>query len=176
MSLLDPIADKVAASDPLTEGEIAQVSASHDVIAIGAMADRIRRTKHDDIATFVRVQTVPVSSGPGPVEVLSGAHELRLIGAPENVHAAVALTERLTKAADGVPVTGFELNQLARICNGEAELVALLTDLSSAGLAMLSEVWADDERCWEWVACFRCWVSSTCRSSRSETARARWLS
>ena len=153
MSHLDSIADKVAASGPLSEAEIAQVSASRDVIGIGAIADRIRRQKHGDVATFVRVQTVPMSPASDPIAVLPGAGELRVVGEPENAHAAVAVTARVTEAAGRVPVTGFELSQLAGICGGESELVQLLTDLSAAGLAMVSEARTDDERCWEWLEC-----------------------
>ncbi len=149
---LDLIADKVAACEPLTQEETEQVIGSDDLIGIGAMADCCRRRKHGNVVTFVRVQTVPLLPFPEPVEVASVAGELRLVGSPESVRDAVAVTERVVATAGGVPVTGFTLSGLAAVCGGECtRLIQLLTDLSVAGLAMVSEVRVDDDRCWEWL-------------------------
>ncbi len=151
-SHLDLIADKVAASDPLTREEVDQVIASDDLIGIGALADRCRRRKCGDVVTFVRVHTIPVSSVTEPIDVASGAGEVRLMGEPESARAAVEATERAVGAVGEVPVTGFELGDLAAVCGGEAkELAQLLTDLSAAGLAMVSEIQLVDERSWEWL-------------------------
>ena len=153
MSHLDSIAEKVAASDRLTEAEVAEVSASRDIIGIGSIADRLRRRKHGDVVTFVRVQLVQVVRSLNPIEVLPGAGELRLVGEPRSAQDAVAMTARISEVAGGVPVTGFEIGQLAGICGSESGLVQLLTELSAAGLAMVSEARTDDQHCWAWLDC-----------------------
>jgi aminodeoxyfutalosine synthase len=86
------------------------------------------------------------------VKVLSGAGELRIVGAPETSREAVRVTEEVVALSGGIPVTGFVLDDLATLCDhGRETLRDLLVDLRGAGLAMMSALRADIPRAHEWL-------------------------
>ena len=125
---------------------------SGNLIGLGTAADERRRLTHGDRATFVRVQEVPASLATARVEVLSGAGELRIVGAPETSREAVGVTEAVVALAGGTPVTGFILDGLATLCGQDTEtLKRLLLELRGAGLAMVSALHADTPRAREWL-------------------------
>lgn len=125
---------------------------SGDLLGLGAAADARRRMVHGDRTTFVRVQEVSVSPMAAQVKVLSGAGELRIVGAPETSREAVRVTEEVVALSGGIPVTGFVLDDLATLCDhGRETLRDLLVDLRGAGLAMMSALRADIPRAHEWL-------------------------
>ena len=47
----------------ISDAELADLATSHDIIAIGMLADDLRRQRHGTNTTFVRVATTPADVG-----------------------------------------------------------------------------------------------------------------
>jgi aminodeoxyfutalosine synthase len=119
--------------------DLASLASSHDIIAIGMMADEARRRLHGAMTTFVRV--VDVSAEPGsPIVVAPGAGEVRISGMPSDRNAAAARVTEVAAATKSVPVSGFSLADLEQLAGRErVTLRALLEDLQAAGLELVAE-------------------------------------
>ena len=48
---------------PVTDAEMTSLANSHDIIAIGMEADAVRREKHGNRTTFVRVAIIDAAPG-----------------------------------------------------------------------------------------------------------------
>ena len=124
---------------PVTEAELTSLASSHDIIAIGMMADEVRRSRHGAVTTFVRVADVAVEPG-APVVVPSAAGEVRIVGGPSARAAAVERVREVVAAAPPIPVSGFSLADLERLAGRErVTLRALLEELRAAGLELVAE-------------------------------------
>ena len=140
---------------PVSDAELSTLAASHDIIAIGMQADAVRREKHGNRTTFVRVAIV--SGEPGAVVSWpSAAGEIRIIGIPATRAAAVARVKEVAAAANGVPVSGFSLADLEQLAAREkATLRDVLEELQAAGLELVAEApfdkMQDPRRCVEEV-------------------------
>ena len=124
---------------PVSDAELSTLAASHDIITIGMQADAIRRERHGNRTTFVRVATV--ASEPG-ASVLwpSAAGEVRIVGIPATRAAAVARVREVVAAAPGVSVSGFSLADLEQLAAREkATLRDVLEELCAAGLELVAE-------------------------------------
>src|SRR5215203_2159372 len=96
---------------PVSEADLASLASSHDIIAIGMMADEVRRGRHGAVTTFVRV--AEVGAAPGlPIEVPPPAGEVRIVGVPVDRAAAAARVREVAAASGKVPVSGFSLADL----------------------------------------------------------------
>lgn len=128
----------------LTHAEAAALLDSHDLIAIGSRADQVRRRIHGARTTFVRVLELHVDApSPGaPVKLAAG--EIRIVGRPASVDAAVAAVRAAASFAGGTPVTGFALDELQALA-GEADrsLSDVCRALRGAGLEAIGEVAID---------------------------------
>ena len=85
-----------------------------DLIAVGAIADDVRRRLHGAQTTFVRVFEVHVDA---PAGGLAAAHHalarFRIVGTPSSLETAIAAVTCRRRARRGdVPVTGFSLADL----------------------------------------------------------------
>jgi aminodeoxyfutalosine synthase len=115
------------------------VAASHDIITIGMQADEVRRQKHGNRTTFLRVATVDAVPG-APVAWSPAAGEIRILGVPASRAAAIARVREVAAAAKGVPVAGFSLADLEVLAAREkVTLREVLEELSAAGLELVSE-------------------------------------
>jgi hypothetical protein len=106
-----------------------------DLIAVGMAGDEIRRRMHGATTTFVRVLEVHVDA---PLRALPpAAHpgEIRIVGAPASLDAAVDAVTAATAVAGAVPVTGFSVADL--IALGSPADVARA--LAGAGLAAVAQ-------------------------------------
>lgn len=122
-----------AAIDP------ASLASSHDIVAIGMMADEARRRRHGAITTFVRVADVAVEPG-APIVVPAGAGEVRITGVPPDSSAAGARVREVAAASRSVPVSGFSLGDLEQMAGRERiTLRALLEQLRADGLELVAE-------------------------------------
>jgi aminodeoxyfutalosine synthase len=123
----------------VSDADLSTFVASHDIISLGMAADAARRARHGTRTTFVRV--AEVSAAPGsPIEVPPAAGEIRIVGAPASLSAAVARVRDVSHAAGGTPVSGFSLADLEALARREhVTLRALLEELQSAGLELVSE-------------------------------------
>jgi aminodeoxyfutalosine synthase len=123
----------------VSDTELTVLAASHDIIEIGMLADTVRRERHGNRTTFVRVADVAAE----PAAAMSwppGAGEIRISGVPATRAAAVARVREVHAAANGVPVSGFSLADLEQLAAREkATLREVLEELSAAGLDLVSE-------------------------------------
>ena len=117
--------------------------AGHDIIAIGAAADDVRRRLHGAKATFVRVFEVDIdaiealpSSRPSSLS----AGEFRIAGRPASLERAIEAVRRLRALAGSVLVSGFALHDLGAF-HQPTEVTA--SRLREAGLDSISELPVD---------------------------------
>ena len=124
---------------PVSDAELSTLAASHDIISIGMQADTVRREKHGNRTTFLRVAVVDAAPG-SPLALPDGAGEIRIAGVPESRTAALARVREVAAAAKGVPVSGFALSDLEELAARErATLREILEELDAAGLELISE-------------------------------------
>ena len=141
---LSTIARKIAEGVALDERDWQRLVGTRDLIALGAAADDARRRRHADRVTFVQVCDVSLDTATNEEPVPGQAGELRLIGRPASVAAAVVAVRAVAARAGSVPVTGFALEDLQGLCGHEAgRLGDVLIELREAGLALVSEVGVD---------------------------------
>ncbi len=119
--------------------DIDSLATSHDIISIGMRADAVRREKHGNRTTFVRVAVVDAQPG-APLGWPSGAGELRILGTPASRAEAVSRVREVGAAAGRVPVSGFSLADLEQLAAREnVTLRAVLEELRAAGLELVSD-------------------------------------
>src|SRR5215467_15038146 len=124
---------------PVTDADISSLAASHDIIDLGMRADAVRREKHGNKTTFVRVAIVDATPG-APLTWPTGAGEIRIVNVPATRAAAVARVREVAAAAGGVPVSGFALSDLEVLAAQEkATLREILEELRAAGLELVAE-------------------------------------
>jgi hypothetical protein len=111
--------------------------AGGDILAIGARGDEERRRRHGARTTFVRVFEVHVDAVPEALPAAASAGEIRVIGRPQSVDAAVAGVSRALALAAGTPVTAFSLADLVELAAGR--LPDVFASLRKAGLDTIAE-------------------------------------
>src|SRR5256885_1145604 len=124
---------------PVSDAELSERAASHDIITIGMQADAVRREKHGNRTTFLRVAVVDAAPG-APTTWPPAAGEIRIAGVPATRAAATARVREVVAAANGVPIAGFSLADLEQLAAREgATLRDILEELRAAGLELVSE-------------------------------------
>jgi len=124
---------------PVSDAELSTLAASHDIITIGMQADAVRREKHGNRTTFLRVAAVDAHPG-AALAWPAAAGEIRITGVPASRAAAIARVREVAAAAKGVPVSGFALSDLEQLAAQEkATLREILEELSAVGLELVSE-------------------------------------
>src|SRR5712672_111634 len=103
---------------PVSDAELSELAASHDIITIGMQADAVRREKHGIKTTFLRVAVVDAAPG-SPLTWPAAAGEVRITGVPATRVAAGARVREVAAAAKGVPVSGFVLSDLEQLAAQE---------------------------------------------------------
>ena len=135
---------KIGDCAPLDQGDWSALTTGRDLISVGVAADEARQRHHGDRVTFVQVVDVALENVGAEEPIPDQAGELRLIGRPVTMEAAVGAVRVLVERAGPVPVTGFALEDLLELCGHESEqLGQMLSELRQAGLAMVSEVSVD---------------------------------
>lgn len=143
----DEVNVRVADGQPLTPAQQRWVIETPDIVQLGMLATSARARRTGGSATFVRVDEVSLEAVEG-WEVSPEAGEVRVVGTPQSLDAAVAAVGQL-RAASGVPVTGFTLHDLAHAAGPAlATWCAALRDagLSAVALARtdrLQEAWLE---------------------------------
>lgn len=140
-SALEQLADRIEAGRPLTDDEVGRLAETHDIIALGVLADRLRRGRHGTTVTFVRVADVTLAdAADGVASWPVSAKEIRLVGQPRSVHEARAAVRGVAVAAGPIPLTGFSLGDLESLAEFDhAELARQLAHLRDEGLNLLAE-------------------------------------
>jgi aminodeoxyfutalosine synthase len=124
---------------PVSESDLANLATGHDILTLGMLADDVRRGLHALRTTFVRVADVPVESADEP-RWPPAAGEIRIVGAPATIDAALARVTAVANRAGSVPVSGFSLADLEGLAARQSmTLRALLEALQAAGLELIAE-------------------------------------
>jgi aminodeoxyfutalosine synthase len=137
---LDTISERVANGEAVSEADARAILETRDLIAVGMMADDVRRRMHGSRTTFVRVLEVHVDAPPASLPARVSAGELRIVGAPQTIEAAISAVKAATALAGGLPVTGFSLTDLTTLAARDEDLQTLCERLRDAGLDALAEV------------------------------------
>jgi aminodeoxyfutalosine synthase len=123
----------------VSEADLTSLASSHDIIAIGMMADEARRARHGAVTTFVRVAEVAAEPG-GPIDVPPGAGEVRIVGVPADRQTAETRVREVAAVTGPLPLSGFSLADLEQLAGRErVTLRALLEGLRAAGLELVAE-------------------------------------
>jgi aminodeoxyfutalosine synthase len=107
-----------------------------DLIAVGIAGDEVRRAMHGTRTTFVRVLEIHVDVPLGSVPAGAQPGEIRIIGVPASLDAAVTAVKAAKAAAGDVPVTGFSVADLLPL--GKPADVARA--LAGAGLSAVAHL------------------------------------
>ena len=137
---LEMLAARVSAGEFVTAADAEIVLQSRDLIAIGSMADAVRRRLHGARTTFLRVFEVHVDAPPASFPTFLAAGEIRIVGTPASLEHAVEVVSAAVGLAGKVPVTGFSLPDLTRL---GVPLRDVATRLHDAGLYAVSEIPVD---------------------------------
>lgn len=122
----------------ISESDVQELFESRDLIAIGVRADDVRRRLHGVRTTFVRVFEVHVEAPPAVLPAATAAGELRIVGRPGSIEAAIEAVRGVAQLSDDVPVTGFSLADLATL--DPSSLENTCRALRDAGLDAIAEV------------------------------------
>jgi aminodeoxyfutalosine synthase len=123
---------------PVSETELSMLASGSDILTLGMMADEARRARHGNRATFVRVASVPVDQA--VAEWPAEAGEIRLVGKPATLAAAVARVRQVSAKTAGVALSGFSLADLEELAAREGlTLRAVLEQLRDGGLELVAE-------------------------------------
>jgi hypothetical protein len=114
-----------------------------DPVSLGMQADELRRRRHGDRVTYVRVARVDAAGAP-PAALPAAAGEIRLAGRPASLEDALALVRDVVRLAGGTPVTAFSLADLEGLSGGPGGLPATLRAIADAGAAGVAEVVLDE--------------------------------
>ena len=137
-TLHDALSGRIAAGERLRPEDIEQLAATHDILAVGMLADQARRLLHGTRVTYVRVASWAFDHAPGAVP--PAAREVRLTGTPESLDAALAATHAAVAVADGRVVSGFSLADMVPLAERAGlALREALDRLRAAGLNRLAE-------------------------------------
>jgi aminodeoxyfutalosine synthase len=118
--------------------------ADRNVVAVGARGDEERRRRHGKKTTFVRVFEVHTDAVPAAVPAGANAGEIRLVGQPPSVAAAVASVKAARQLAGATSLTGYSLHDLVELVEGNlSSLTDLAGRLGAAGLTIVSEAPVD---------------------------------
>jgi hypothetical protein len=140
---LDHVAAKVEAGETLADADIDALEAGRDIIALGTLAESIRRKLHGTTATFVRVWDLKIpgleaseTAGLVPRPALRTAGEVRIFGTPQTLDAAISLVTDALELAGGIPLSAFCLFELSKLPEG---LPVVLAALKQAGLELIAQ-------------------------------------
>ena len=129
--------DRINAGDRLSPEEIRELATTPDILALGMLADSVRRRMHGARATFLRVADVPCDAA--EMSIPPAAREVRLTGSPADLDAAVASVENATRAAGGRTISGFAWADVARWSAG-GSVDRVLARLKHAGLDAIADL------------------------------------
>jgi aminodeoxyfutalosine synthase len=128
----------VAAGTPFTRAQAETLLADPDLVSVGMLGEQARGATTGDRVAYGRVLLV---GDPPAGEGADQAGEIRLVGAPASVDAAVARVRAGAAIANGRPLTGFSLAALLELAGGDhLALSEIASRLRQAGLEAVAEL------------------------------------
>jgi aminodeoxyfutalosine synthase len=141
--MIAAIAERVAQGGALGEADARAILETHDLVAVGAMADDVRRRMHGSRTTFQRVFEIHVDAVPSSLPAAMAAGEIRVIGRPASGLHAVEAVRTVAVLAGSVPVGAFSLADLLDLAGDAEALERLCGELRAAGLEAVAETSLD---------------------------------
>jgi aminodeoxyfutalosine synthase len=142
--MLDTLSAKIGAQERLTEAETQDLAAMTDIIGLGMLAEGVRRHRHGDRVTFLRVCHVTLADAADSVSFPDSAGEIRLNDSPTSIEAACAGLRSVVARARQTPVSAFSLGELENLARRVgASLSDCLAALKDAGLERIAEAAVD---------------------------------
>ena len=143
-STFDRLMERVGAGERLSADEIPGLAASLDILALGMLADTLRRHLHGTRVTYVRVAPC-APDGSFADAVPSAAREIRITGAPESLGVAAGAVARAKAVAGARTVSGFSWADVERLAAADSggRVAHVLEALRDAGLDALAEIALD---------------------------------
>jgi aminodeoxyfutalosine synthase len=133
---IDDLSAKLEAGEPLTDADVDMLAGTRDIIAIGMLANSLRRKIHGPTVTFVRVLDLNLPPQRWPDEVPGTAGEVRIFQTPHSLEEAVRVVEDVRRLAGTTPVSAFCLFELSKLSEG---LPVVLPALRRAGLELITQ-------------------------------------
>jgi aminodeoxyfutalosine synthase len=134
---LEDLAAKVDTGEPLSDVDVELLANTRDIIALGTMANSMRRKIHGSDATFVRVADLKLADlQAAEIPDAVDAGEVRIFQTPASLDAAVEVVAKARDLAGETPVSAFCLFELAKLPDG---LPVVLAALRKAGLRLLTQ-------------------------------------
>jgi aminodeoxyfutalosine synthase len=130
----DALMERVSAGERLSADDIRDLATTPDIVAIGMLADVLRRRLHSTRTTFLRVAECALDA-PALDPSLVKAQELRISGSPAQLADAVRAVEVIKSKGDRT-VSAFTWADVERLSGGN--IAAALKQLRNAGLDSLS--------------------------------------
>lgn len=141
---VERLLSRIDAGERLPLTDVEQMSSAHDILSLGMLADRVRRRQHGGKVTFVRVVRWSVDAPPEK-SAFAAAREVRLLGSPVSLKAAVADVTAARQAAGARLVSGFSTDAIRGLATKDGVRFGVaLEELRAAGLESVAEVSLDD--------------------------------
>jgi len=139
--LLDDLTAKVEAGARLSDGEIAALGSSRDIIMLGMLATIVRRKLHGTEVTYLRVADLEVETkGATALATPFSVGEYRIFETPATLEAAVEVVTQAREVAGEIPLSAFCLFELSKLPEG---LPVVLAALKKAGLERIVQAPVD---------------------------------
>ncbi|MBA3231540.1 MAG: hypothetical protein H0T05_01860 [Acidobacteria bacterium] len=143
-SVIGAIAERLSQGGTIDASDAHAILDTHDLIAVGALADDVRRRMHGTRTTFQRVLEVHCDGVPASLPDALAAGEVRLVGCPPSAEAAIAAVRAASALVGAIPLSGFALADLQALAGGGTDaLEQLCATLRGAGLQMVAETSVD---------------------------------
>lgn len=141
MTTLRDVGIKLVEGRRLNKSDAEVIANTEDLISVASLADDLRRRRHGNKTTFVRVQEISIRDIlVGDIEILSSAGEVRIADTIADYDEALRAVKALVAVAGSVPVTGFALDALVEESGGHTrKLLDMLTGLKETGLSLVAE-------------------------------------
>ena len=136
----DHLLDRVNAGERLTSAELSELAATPDILALGMLADTVRRSLHGSRITYVRVALCPFDESFTDAVPLA-AREIRITGVPGTLDVAVTAVETARAVAGDRAVSGFAWADVERLAAAAGVSAAGVLDrLRAAGLDAIAQL------------------------------------
>ena len=141
MTTLASLAERVSRGDEIAERDVGVILESHDLLAIGAMADDVRRRMRGTTTTFLRVFEVHVDAPCASLPAGAAPGEVRIVGRPDSIDTLLSAASAAVSAAGRVPVTAVSIADLIALASSAGlPLETLALRLRDTGIAGVSEL------------------------------------
>jgi hypothetical protein len=143
-TVLDSVLERALAGAALSADDWATLTSTPDILSLGMAADELRRRRHGDRITFLRVVDIDLAAADGDTSPPVAAGEIRVHGALDDPRCLDRL-RAVAAAAGRTPVTGFSLTDVERTAGGDLEVARRrLESLAEAGLGAIADAPVDE--------------------------------